>query len=143
MRHRWRNIVALLLTLVFAPSSVLAAMPVVWCIGADGHQAVEASVGPSASHVDHRALGDHRTAGHDDTRSLEHGPCQDRQLLDKSKICVPANDGVIAFGLRDFVVLPSLPLDPIHGAAPRYGLEAASAPPDALLVARRSVVLLI
>lgn len=143
MRQRWRNIVALLLILVFPPSSVLAAMPVVWCIGADGHRAVEISIGVGAKHVDHRALGGDRTTLEDaDTQPVDDS-CQDRQLLDKSKVCAAGDDGIVAFDLRAYVVLPSVPLERADGATQNHYPEAATAPPDALHVARRTVVLLI
>lgn len=37
----WRKIIAIILMTVFAPASVLAAMPLQLCLGNDGHRAIE------------------------------------------------------------------------------------------------------
>ena len=140
MPPRWRNIVALLLALVFAPSSVLAAMPVVWCVGADGPRAVEFSLGAGAGHADHRALGEHRSAA-DEAGAQD--ACLDRQLLDDSKVSAPGLDGIVSFDLRAVVVLPSVPLEGSERPPRRFLLEPRQSLADAQLTAHRSVVLLI
>ncbi len=43
--HFWRKSLALLLLMVFLPATVLAAMPVKLCVGADGHRAIESAIG--------------------------------------------------------------------------------------------------
>lgn len=40
----WRKILAVILLLVFAPASVLAAMPLELCLGSDGHRTVESAL---------------------------------------------------------------------------------------------------
>ncbi len=140
MPPRWRNIVALLLALAFAPSSVLAAMPVVWCVGADGHRAVEFSLGSSAGHADHRALGEHRSAT-DEAGAQD--ACLDRQLLDDSKVSAPGHDGIVSFDLRAVVVLPSVPHEGSERPPRRSLLEPLLSRADAQLAAHRSIVLLI
>ena len=39
--HTWRKILALIVVMVFAPATVVAAMPLHLCFGADGHRAIE------------------------------------------------------------------------------------------------------
>lgn len=39
--HSWRRILAIILIMVFAPATVLAAMPLQLCLGNDGHRAIE------------------------------------------------------------------------------------------------------
>ena len=51
----WRKVFAVILLLVFAPASVLAAMPLQLCLGSDGHRTVE-----SALSGDHH-LGNHHS----------------------------------------------------------------------------------
>ena len=59
----WRRVIAALLILVFAPASVLAAVPLQLCLGNDGHRAIETAFAP-----DHHLTSQH--AGH--THSTEH-----------------------------------------------------------------------
>lgn len=37
----WRRLVATILLLVFIPASIAAGLPLVYCLGADGHRAIE------------------------------------------------------------------------------------------------------
>lgn len=39
--HRWQRFVAALFLVVFVPANVLAALPLVYCISASGHRALE------------------------------------------------------------------------------------------------------
>lgn len=41
----WRKVLAAILLMVFLPATVLAAMPVQLCLGADGHRAIESAIG--------------------------------------------------------------------------------------------------
>jgi hypothetical protein len=38
--RRWRRFIGIFLLLAFVPSGLLAAMPLVWCVGDDGHRSV-------------------------------------------------------------------------------------------------------
>jgi len=118
-------------------------MPVVWCVGADGHNGMELShVG--GRHVDIAALSDPSAEAREASfaQEAQPGDCLDRQLLDKSKASAPTIDGIVSFDLRAFVLLPLFV--PTGVSAPSIGWrERALAPPDPVRDAIRSVVLLI
>lgn len=60
----WRKVRALILVMVFAPASVLAAMPLQLCLGSDGHRTLE-----SALSGDH-----HSDAFHSDSARADQTP---------------------------------------------------------------------
>src|SRR5215475_309261 len=97
----WHRLIVIFLLATFAPSSVLAAMPVVWCMGHDGHRAVEYKA--SVSHVAHCPLG----SKHDEVAQVndEGDGCRDSQLIDKAKAANGPSDGVLPFGLRNVIEL--------------------------------------
>lgn len=74
--HIWRRALAVVLLMVFLPASVLAAVPLTVCFGADGHRAIESAF--SGHH--------HDTAAHsvahagDTTASLQLPNCFDLEL---------------------------------------------------------------
>jgi len=110
--RRWRFAIALLMALIFAPSTVLGSMPLVWCIGSDGHRAVEYSIGKNrGKHADHQALGQ-QLPPNDVSEAQHHdGNCRDWQILDTSAKSQPQSpDGLLSFDIRVFVALPTLSL---------------------------------
>jgi len=141
----WSRFVALLLALVFAPGSVFGAMPLVWCIGSDGHRAVEYSVDKrhTAKHVDHQVLGQQLSP--DDVSEAQHhdGNCRDWQILDTSAKSQPQSpDGLLSFDIRVFVALPTLSLvEPAAVAVSNYRSCADYRCLDPPFAALRSVVL--
>lgn len=139
----WNRIIAIVVALVFASSSSLAAMPLVWCLGADGHRAVEYKIGNT--HADHQALGRRGPAATDNSepRAADHDDCMDWTLVGKAKVsALQADHGLLTFGLRVAVVLPAvrMPTLPEVAEATRWQ-PPERAPPDPQRTALRSVVL--
>ncbi len=62
----WRQLIAAILVIAFVPATLLAALPLVYCLGADGHRAVEllnAAPHHSVEHTaPHTALAGHGVA---------------------------------------------------------------------------------
>jgi hypothetical protein len=138
---RWRRLIVVLLLATFTPGSVLAAMPLVWCIGQDGHRAVEYK--PARSHVGHVVLG----SKHNDVAQANEDKgdgCRDSQLIDKAKTAKAPAGGLLPLSLRNVIELRMSP-----GSVP--AVSKLSPPPctgkclapDPERAARRSVVLLI
>lgn len=137
----WRRLIVVLLIATFTPGSVLAAMPLVWCMGQDGHRAVEYKA--SRSHAVHTAVG----SKHDVVDPANEGKgdgCHDRQLVDKAKTAKAPAGGLLPFGLRNVIELRMSPGR--LAAASKLSPPACTGkcpPPDPERAARRSVVLLI
>jgi hypothetical protein len=76
--RRWHRAIALFLMIVFAPATVLAAMPAQMCIGADGHRAIESALtGHHATGIEHQA-GTGRSSDADAfTDVVTEAPCFD------------------------------------------------------------------
>jgi hypothetical protein len=137
--HLLMRLIAILTALSFAGSSTLSAMPLVWCIGNDGHRAVETmlhhhgtqAAEPSAD----EAIAD---TSHND-------PCSDWQLL--SAAGAPQAKGLDAEPKVLTVVMAYPPLKLVVGASspPRAARHVGPSQPrpGAHLSALRSVVLLI
>jgi hypothetical protein len=138
---RWRRLIVVLLIATFTPGSVLAAMPLVWCMGQDGHRAVEYK--PSRSHVAHTALG----SKHDVVDQANDGKgdgCHDRQLIDKAKTAKAPAGGLLPFSLRNVIELRLSPgpVPAVSKLSPPACTGKCPAP-DPERTALRSVVLLI
>ena len=140
----WRRLLTGLLLLVFAPSSVFAAMPVVWCVGSDGHRAVEYSLRDSGRHADHQPVAQLLS---DESRGVHPSAevdCRHWLLLGKAKVSSQqAHDGLLTFDVRVVVVLPSPPLDEwlcVSSSSPLVGFTNCR-PPDPQRLALRSIVL--
>lgn len=73
----WRKALALVLLMVFLPATVLAAMPVKLCFGADGHRAIENSIG--GAHHDMAAADSVDAEGA--TAAVEPPDCVDFSIL--------------------------------------------------------------
>jgi hypothetical protein len=139
---RWHRIIVVLLLVTFTPASVFAAMPLVWCMGQDGHRAVEYKA--SRSHVAHVAVG----SKYDDVAQVVsedkgHG-CHDRQVIDKAKTAKAPTDGLLPFSLRNVIELRTLPgkVATASKLSPPACTDKCPAP-NPERAARRSVVLLI
>lgn len=133
------RLIAIVTALSFAGSSTLSAMPLVWCVGNDGHRAVETIL-----HQQSTQSGD-SAADEGIAASSHHGPCSDWQLLSTAgppqaktlDVGPKALTAVTAYPpLRLLIAQPSFPQGPRH-AFPRQPR------PGAQLRALRSVVLLI
>lgn len=139
----WHRMLAVLLALVFAMSSTLASMPLVWCVGADGHRAIEYKTG--SSHADHDALGkrERSTRTTADGQSVSDADCQDWHLVAKANAsALQADDGLLTFDLRVAISLPTLHVAMLTKAAQATPWPAPeSAGPDPARAALRSVVL--
>ena len=116
----WRKALAIITLMVFLPATVLAAMPVKLCLGADGHRAIESMIGG----------GHHDTAPHHDdfadaaTESLEApSDCIDRSILtaassalrnssDPSEFSALENMPPVVLGdAIDQLATPAIPID--------------------------------
>jgi hypothetical protein len=100
-----RRLIVLFTLAMFVASSLLAAMPLVWCVGKDGHRGVEYNLSTADRHVNHMTFG----ADPDDHASMKAADCQDWQLLGKAKVALADQGGVIPFALRVVTFLPTLP----------------------------------
>jgi hypothetical protein len=136
----WRRTFLAFLIAVFALSTMLAAMPLVWCVGDDGHRGVEYSLSADTKHIDHQTL-----AGDVDPSTPSNvSDCQDWQLLGKAKVALPDNGGIVPFALREVTHLPTLP-PPRQLACPlQVSFETGQVfVPDKARDAMRTTVLLI
>jgi hypothetical protein len=137
----WRCLVALLTLLAFLPASVLAAMPVVWCVGADGHHGIEYSIGGLGPHTVHHPR-PNVAEPQDGNSTTDEGGCQDWQLMDKCRVGPQQIEGLITLDLRVAVVLPALSAPSLATATrPTQWEHGGGRPADSHLGARRSVVL--
>jgi len=133
------RIMIIVTTLCFVGSSTLCAMPLVWCIGNDGHRAIETMLHQHGSAATDISTDDEKLG------STHQQPCSDWQLLSAAvaqhvKSCDEAPKHltvVIAFPPLKFVAASPLASQGIASTAPR--------PPEwqAQLLALRSVILLI
>jgi len=145
--RQWRRLLASLLLLVFAPSSVFAAMPLVWCVGSDGHRAVEYAALDSGRHAVHQPFAQPRLHDRDEAPRLHtsaESDCRDSALLDRAKVSSQqTHDGLLTFDARIVIVLPPLPLDDGLHVSPssQQVSSATSGPPDPQRLALRSIVL--
>jgi len=145
IRHalRWQRLVALLMVLVFVPSTVLAAMPLTWCIGADGHRAIEFAAGGAVKHDNHQALLHVEPASTASQSAGDSEDCRHWQLLEKTKVAQHDGQGLLTPDLRVAVALPALSLlqvvRTVLVSAP-YRSDGGQ-PPDPHLTVLRSTVL--
>jgi hypothetical protein len=133
------RIIAVVAALGLVGSSTLSAMPLVWCIGNDGHRAVETILHQHAPQAADAA------AEEDEADPSHKGPCSDWQLM--SAAGAPQEKGqaeapkqlaaVIAYPPLELVVARSWPARGAAWAGPRFPMRQAH------LLALRSVVLLI
>jgi hypothetical protein len=103
--HPRRHLIVLFTLAMFVASSLLAAMPLVWCVGKDGHRGVEYSLSAADTHLDHKTFG----AEADEQAPVKTADCHDWQLVGKAKVAPPDSAGVIPFALRVMTLLPTLP----------------------------------
>jgi hypothetical protein len=145
----WARLTALLMALLIAPSSVLAAMPVAWCVGADGHRAIEFSLSSTGKHhhADHLTLAGESVAPSGvEQADRADGECQHWQLVDASKASEKRSvEGVIPLHLRLVVSLPALSLlEALEARRPWLDVSSATRrPPDPQRLELRSIILLI
>jgi hypothetical protein len=138
--HVWRRLIALFLLLAFTPGSLLAAMPLVWCVGDDGHRGVEYRVTFGAKHIEHQALGSQADGALQN--AAEDDGCRDWQLIGKAKVAkVPDGAGVLTFGVRQICVLPALPALLVAASSPAPTYSGREPVPDIRRDTLRSVVL--
>jgi hypothetical protein len=137
--HLLMRLIAILTALSFVGSSTLSAMPLVWCIGNDGHRAVETML------HNHGTQAAEPSADEAIADTSHNDPCSDWQLL--SAAGAPQAKGLDAEPKLLTVVLAYPPLKLLVGAsslAPGQGHVGPSQHRSAVrLKARRSVVLLI
>lgn len=92
---RARRLVALLLILVFAPATMLAAMPLSFCLGSDGHQAIEYVVQDDHGRAE-VGLDPLITSGAEQLAdvigAVEHPECVDVALLSDARTAKPGNN---------------------------------------------------
>jgi len=140
----WHRIVALVVALIFAPGSVLAAMPIVWCVGGDGHRAIEYHISADGRHIEHAQLGK-QTLSSAMAEPSEADDCQDWHLVGKTSVAGQQPDhGVLTFDLRIATIrlTTHVPTLPEIAQAARF-LQRERLPPDPQRVELHSVVLLI
>lgn len=133
------RIIAVVTALCLVGSGTLSAMPLVWCIGNDGHRAVEAAFHQHASQSS-------AVVAHDESpASAQHEPCSDWQLLSAAgtPYAKASEEAPKSFTVE--LAFPSLRLVIARATSPGEISNSVPRPhtPQAHLVALRSVVLLI
>jgi hypothetical protein len=139
--HLLMRLIAILTALSFVGSSTLSAMPLVWCIGSDGHRAVETMLHNHGTQVAEPSADEAIDAIADPS---DQDPCSDWQLL--SAAGAPQAKGLAVEPKLLTVVLAYPPLKLVLGASSLshgQGQFDPSQRPAVHLEARRSVVLLI
>lgn len=140
----WRKALALLTLMVFLPATVLAAMPVKLCLGADGHRAIESMIGGG-----HHVSTAHHNSDADSATENLNAPadCVDRSILTVASTAVRVSSDASKFSTVDktpavvlnaAVDLPSPPTLQILCASS----AAKAADTDPFLVAHATDVLL-
>ena len=127
------RVILVVTTLSFLGSSTLAAMPLVWCAGNDGHRVIEPLLHQHAAQTPENSEGD------------PHGPCTDWHLLGATNVLqVKALEeapkdltGILAHPPLRVIIAQSAPSRESVLAGPRLRK------PGPLLRTLRSVVLLI
>lgn len=131
------RVIVVLTALCFLGSSTLSAMPLVWCIGNDGHRAIEAILHQHSPQVADDKVREHAAA------AAHNAPCSDWQLLGATgtthvkAVEEAPKQIVVVIAFPSLRLIADAPAGHITGAEPR--------PPtaEANLRARRSVLLLI
>lgn len=138
----WRRLLSAILFLAFAAGSILTSTSFVWCVGGDGHLAMERSTFIPGKHIDRHPVAD--LTGHQSPDATDP-ECRDWSLLDAfNASSADAGKGCLPFALRHVVLLTwlyppqrhSLPFD-------LNGTGRKRIPPDLYRISRRSIVLLI
>lgn len=140
----WRKALALILLMVFLPATVLAAMPVKLCVGADGHRAIEIAIG-----------GDHHGAAVDVgsdldvlTTSVELPDCVDFDVMTVASSAIRHSGGQSKSAQLDEMP-PAMLLDNGYNFSSRavghesVSISAEGVDTDPFLIAHATVVLLI
>jgi hypothetical protein len=139
VRSSWRKIVISLLALMLLPSSILVAMPLVWCLHADGYGQLEFNHA-AGRHAAHQSIG---VSGSTQTATgevSERGDCRDQQVVDRSKVSRHGTEGIIPLDLRICKRI-SFPTDTAREAVPRFAAVRDAAPPDPLATYIRTTIL--
>ena len=81
----WRKFLAIILLIIFAPATLVAAMPLQLCLGNDGHRAVESAFSPQhhqhAAHAKSDVVGQNFDGGHSSSAGADSVPdCRDVSL---------------------------------------------------------------
>ena len=81
--RRWQRKIATLLLLVFLPANVAYALPLVYCLGTDGHRAIELAQGVGSHCVERGQLHapDLSVEGHDASAENSGDHCVDAKLV--------------------------------------------------------------
>ena len=129
-----KRLIAILTVVSFAGSGTLSAMPLVWCIGNDGHRAVEAMLhqGTQAAEpsVDYRI-----------SDKTHQDPCSDWQLLSPAGSPQAKTLDAEPKVLTVLVAYPPLKLAVGGSSSPARALYACHSQPPTHLAALHSVVL--
>jgi hypothetical protein len=81
--RRWQRKIATLLLLVFVPANIAYALPLVYCLGTDGHRAIELAQGVGSHCVERGQLHatDLSVEGHDASAENSGDHCVDAKLV--------------------------------------------------------------
>lgn len=138
----WRRAIALVMLVVMLPASVLAAMPMRFCEGSDGHRALEFVVA-GAHHVDDQAVQADGDADHD-AAVTTGADCRDTPIFGSLRLANRTSDATQDHAFKSLAVLVAPAAVPTPQA-----LRGASCPApakstrvDPRLAAQRTVVLL-
>lgn len=162
MARLWRRIFCLLALFAFLPNAVLASLPLIYCVGADGHHAIELEFAGQHSGGQHSGQGHaaaHATLLEIQEAQLGSGPVSGAACLEAERDVAPCHDyavfSPIAGASHKAPSSEALPPPAVFiGLAARLtallppvgeeGLDlplAGAAPPDRRLAERRTVVL--
>lgn len=80
----WRKLIALVLLVIFAPATIVAAMPLQLCLGDDGHQAIERLFASDhhqdGTHAERTSIAEPHLLGYVDATAMSDPTCRDLLL---------------------------------------------------------------
>jgi hypothetical protein len=96
----WQRVIAIFVLMVFMPASVLAGTPLRFCIGDDGHRAIEFVLAPD-HHVDAEIGHSPDCSGPEETQVAPPTGCSDTPLLSVAQSSTQAKAAKDIFSLDD------------------------------------------
>jgi hypothetical protein len=142
----WQRLVATILLLTFIPASLAAAMPIVYCFGADGHRGIELVQSTPHHAIEH----DHVDAGHGELGAAfsQSDDCVDYKVVSLNGVPPRGFDLKLAVEKMPAPLVATIPTCRAPGrhvsrADARHRQSPGNKPPIDHLASHRTTVLLI
>lgn len=140
----WQRLVATILLLTFIPASLAAAMPIVYCFGADGHRGIELVQSTPHHGIEH----DHVDAGHGELGAAlsQSDDCVDYKVVSISGVPPRALDLKLAVETMPAPLVATIPTCRApghHVSDARHRQSPGNVPSIDHLASHRTTVLLI